>query len=378
MSGTRCGLTLGEASSRNSLGFPKTGNLVYEVEKPIGQINARLGDPYVISETIAPNTNTFNIDKPCVPSGLSYTNFATATRDEELIRTLYRDIHKIDIPEDTYILTSCGSTHLGAALIYAVQKKLDKGIVLTAPRSVTYGIYRKVSESMLRDTSWVDEEKTADLCVVVSPNNPDGYVFTESDFLNLKDGGNPDMQILSDLIYDSPLFTSTSTVNPWIWNYFKDDSYGMREKTFILSSFSKLGIAGVRYGFALVNDKEIADNMGEYIFNTVVVPPTAGAQLAYNNYNRYWKNIEWFQKLYKKLEKRRAQFGAVAPRNGITVLNFSNYAPYIYTDKSQEWWVENFNVKTRVGTDFNDTIEHSRISLMLLDREWDELIKRLL
>jgi len=212
---------------------------------------------------------------------------------------------------------------------------------------------------------------------MVSPNNPDGYVFTESDFLNLKDGGNADMQILSDLIYDSPLFTSTSTVNPWIWNYFRDDSYGMREKTFILSSFSKLGIPGVRYGFALVNDKEIADNMSEYIFNTVVVPPTAGAQLAYNNYNRYWKNIEWFQKLYKKLEKRRAQFDAVAPRNGITVLKFSNYAPYIYTDKSQEWWIENFNVKTRVGTDFNDTIEHSRISLMLLDREWNELIKRL-
>lgn len=377
MKRTSCSLTLGNFNAKNSLGFAKTGSLVYEVEQPIGQINARLGDPYMISETIAPNTNTFNIDKPCVPSGLSYTSFETAKRDENLIRTLYRDIHNIEIPKDTFIITSCGSTHLGAALIYAVQRKLDKSIVLTAPRSVTYGIYRNVSESMLRDTSWVDEEKTADLCVVVSPNNPDGYVFTESDFLNLRDGGNPDMHILADLIYDTPLFTSQSTVNPWLWDYFSDDSFGMREKTFILSSFSKLGIAGARYGFVLVNDKDIADSINEYIFNTVVVGPTAGAQLAFNNYNIYWRDIDWHIRLYKKMEKRRQQFNAVAPKRGITVLNLSNYAPYIYTDKSQEWWVDNYNVKTRVGTDFNDTIEHSRISLMLLDREWDELIRRL-
>ena len=48
----------------------------------------------------------------------------------------------------------------------------------------------------------------------------------------------------------------------------------------------------------------------------------------------------------------------------------------MYTDKSVEWWVSNFNVETRKGSDFNDTDNHSRFNLMLTEECWEEFMRR--
>jgi hypothetical protein len=49
--------------------------------------------------------------------------------------------------------------------------------------------------------------------------------------------------------------------------------------------------------------------------------------------------------------------------------------PLIYTNKSSEWWIENFNIQTRDGHDFDDDNKNSRINLLLRDSEWNKFMK---
>ena len=55
-------------------------------------------------------------------------------------------------------------------------------------------------------------------------------------------------------------------------------------------------------------------------------------------------------------------------------LNITNYVPYIYNNKSKEWWKNNFNVNVRPGSDFEDVNNNSRFNLMLTSKDWISFI----
>jgi aspartate/methionine/tyrosine aminotransferase len=338
-------------------------------------IQATIGDPYMISETLAPNPNCFNADKPNTPSGLSYMSDNTTQRDILLIRELYRTVYGITIPSTAIILTGCGSTLLAGAYIYAVQRKLGKNIIVSSTRQTTYGGYKAICNSVLKNTQWNDRFNNSDIYALVSPNNPDGYIISENDFTSFNQ--NPNAYVLADCIYDAKHITNQPILNRWVWNYLSDPSYGMQNRTAIISSFSKLGIAGFRYGYIILNDSVIAQYMNDYIYNTVLMAPTAGAQAAYNNYHLFWKNPKWHYDIYSKLQSRYQQFVTAAGNHGVTVLNNTPLLPFIYTNKSASWWLTNFNIATKPGSVFNDTDDNSRLNLMLYDHQWDALIKRL-
>jgi histidinol-phosphate/aromatic aminotransferase/cobyric acid decarboxylase-like protein len=338
-------------------------------------IDATLGEPYMICESIAPNSNCFSSDKPDAPSGLNYLSTFTNQRNINVIKDLYKNLYGITIPSTATIITGCGgSTLLYGAYFYAVQRKLGKDIIVSSPRKVTYGGPKNIS-NILKNTQWIDQYNQADVYAIVSPNNPDGYIYNDSDFTNFNK--NPNAYLLIDSIYDARHFTNQTTLNSWCWNYLSDSSNSMFNKIAILSSFSKLGIAGLRYGYIIVNDAEIVQDINNYIWCTTLVPPSSGAQCAYNNYISYWNKLQWNHNIYTKFQTRFQQFKNVIKKHGIILFNVTSYAPYLYTDKSPAWWLTNFNIKTRSGTEFSDTAEHSRISLMVYDHQWDAIIKRL-
>lgn len=338
-------------------------------------IDASIGEPYMLCEIITPSSNCFSSDKPDAPSGLNYLSTYTNQRDVNVIKDLYRNIYGITIPSTATIITGCGgSTLLSGAYFYAVQRKLGKNITVSSPRKVTYGGHKNIS-NILKNTQWIDQYNQADVYAVISPNNPDGYIFNESDFTNFNT--NPNAYLLVDSIYDAKHFTNQTTLNTWCWNYLSEPSNSMFNKIAFLSSFSKLGIAGSRYGYIIVNDAEIAQYIKDYIRCTTLVPPTTGAQCAYNNYISHWNKPQWHHDIYTKFQTRYQQFKNVINKYGINLFNVTTYAPYLYTDKSPAWWLANFNIKTTSGTEFSDTDEHSRISLMVYDYQWDAIIKRL-
>ena len=347
-------------------------------------INARLGDPYIIGKTIAPNSLCSDIDIPNAPSGLSYTNYNTAQRDIDVIKYLYKQNYNITLPSDIKIVFGCGSTSLAPAYVYALGKKLNKTLSVSSSIDRTYGIYKNVASFIVPNTTWSDLDKDADLCINVSPNNPDGKIIELQDYLSYLNQLTVDNSkyLLVDSIYDSPQFTGQfASVNSWVWDYFlgnNSDGIDMTSNIAIISSFSKLGISGFRYGYLLTRDLDIYTYMNEYIFNTIVLAPTAGAQAAFNNMYTNWNTQSWYISIYNKLYSRYTQFSTLAQQKGITILNQSHKAPYIYTDKTVEWWLINYNVTARLGTDFKNTdSNNSRLSLMILDSDWNELIRRL-
>ena len=57
-------------------------------------------------------------------------------------------------------------------------------------------------------------------------------------------------------------------------------------------------------------------------------------------------------------------------------VNNTFIVPFIYTDKSVDWWMQHFNVETRKGSDFNDSDANSRFNLMISENYWQEFIRR--
>jgi aspartate/methionine/tyrosine aminotransferase len=138
-----------------------------------------------------------------------------------------------------------------AALYYALGKKLQKPITITTNTSVYYNLHEKISK-LLKNIDWTNDIN-ADLSVIVSPSNPLGIITDPKEIKN--------KYMLYDVVYDKPIFTGKfETVNKELYKEFE------RNKCiFITTSFSKLGIPGVRCGFLFTRDKEIAKYCKEYV-----------------------------------------------------------------------------------------------------------------
>jgi aspartate/methionine/tyrosine aminotransferase len=135
-------------------------------------------------------------------------------------------------------------------------------------------------------------------------------------------------------------------------------------------------VPGARFGFLLTRDEEIAKYCEEYVNYNSVRYPTAGATISRVAYYRFFNKPGWKQDIYTTIIKRREFFYDNAGKHGINIYSNNQLIPYVYTDKSVEWWLQKFNVETRKGSDFNDTNDHSRFNLMISNEFWEEFERR--
>jgi histidinol-phosphate/aromatic aminotransferase/cobyric acid decarboxylase-like protein len=326
-------------------------------------IVSNVGEPYFIEDSIAPVTISLTGDLPNENGGLSYLKLYTDKLNEEMIHHYYKQEYDIVLPNDTIIVFGAGTTMMVGALYYALQKKLGRPITARTNTDVFYLLHEKITFP-LRNISWVDKNSSADLSVIVSPGNPNGLITSPKTIR--------DKYMLYDIVYDKPLFSGKyNSINQDLYKEFK-----VNENIFITSSFSKLGIPGARFGFLITRNNEIANYCREFVDINSVRYPTAGATIARLCYYKYFKNKSWQMKNYNILEERKKQIKKYMKLLGINILNDMKYIPYAYTDRSNNWWMENFKIDTRKGSDFNDNDKNSRINLMIRHDEWDEIIRR--
>jgi aspartate/methionine/tyrosine aminotransferase len=270
-----------------------------------------------------------------------------------------------NLPSDTFVLFGVGSTQLFAAYYFAVQRYLNKKIIVSSfVPEIYYTLHRDITFT-LPNMDWEDNLNNPDILVYVSPNNPNGLI---ANINNLKSG----KYNVFDVVYDVPLFTGKfETINKELYEKFDvDNSYT------IISSFSKLGLSGARCGFLLTRDINLIEGIRFYIENNSLVPPSLGITLTRNVFNTYYLNKDWYDMNYNKLKNRIGEFIELSEGKHIKILNITFNVPFIYNDKSAEWWLNNYNVIVRSGIDFADTPEHSRFNLMISDNEWNNFIKR--
>jgi len=325
-------------------------------------INSTLGDPTLMTCSISPFTVSLTEDDYDKNGGLSYTSVHTDALNRQLIHDYYKDSYDIELPTDTKIVFGGGAIMMCAALFYAVQKKERRNITVSTNYDIFYQMHKKLTY-IAKNVSWTEGDDS-DLSLVASPHNPLGMVI-DPDTL-------PQKYRLYDVVYDKYVFTGKHhTVNDKLYKEFRTN-----KNIFITSSFGKLGLPGARFGFLLTRDEQIADLCEEYVGIISIHYATSGATIARTAYYRHFRDREWQETIYNTILRRRDIFMTHVKRHKIGVLNKTIYVPYVYTDKSNEWWLTNFNVATRKGSDFNDTDDNSRFNLMISPIYWDEFVRR--
>jgi len=342
--------------------FNILNKVIASKERNNGTIIANIAEPYFIEERLSPFTISLTADNPEQNGGLSYLKNNTDELNKKMVHDYFKSEHDIILPKDTKIIFGSGTSMTVIALYYALQKKLKKHIKVKTNTDIFYILHEKLAK-LLKNVDWT-YSSNADLAVVVSPSNPLGII------TNPKDISQPYM--LYDIVYDRQTFTGKNhTVNKDMYEEFERN-----KNIFITTSFSKLGIPGVRCGFLITRDAEIAEYCTEYVNITTVRYPTASIAIGRLAFYKYYNNRSWHLDNFNKLEKRRNEFINASKKHNIKILNKTFLVPFIYTDKNVDWWMKNFNVETRKGTDFNDTDENSRFNLMITNANWLEFIKR--
>lgn len=327
------------------------------------RIISQIGEPYFITDTITPFNIKLTGDKPDENGGLSYIKKYTNALNVKLIHDMYKNDFNMELPKDTHIIFGAGTTMMISALYYALQKKLDRTLLVNTDLDIFYILHRKLTYPA-KKIEWVNSNEPSDLAVLVSPSNPLGLITKPSELKQKYQ--------LYDVVYDKFIFTGkNNTVNEELYEEFRRN-----KNIYITTSFSKLGLAGVRFGFLLTRDYEIAKYAKEYVDITSVRYPTAGATISRIGYYKWFHNKGWKKMIYDTIIERRAFFYEHANKHNIQILSKNNLVPYVYTDKSVQWWLKKFNVETRRGSDFNDTDDNSRFNLMISNEYWNEFVRR--
>jgi len=329
-------------------------------------IISNIAEPYFIEERISPLHVSLTGDNPGQNGGLSYLENNTDKLNNKMVHDYYKSEYNIVLPKDTNIIFGSGTSMMVIALYYALEKKLKQQIQITTNTNIFYLLHEKLAK-LLKNVEWVypsDFAINTDLAVIVSPSNPLGIVTNPKDVSQ--------SYMLYDVVYDKPSFTGKhKTINEELYKEFEKN-----KNIFITTSFSKLGMPGVRCGFLITRDKEIAEYCKEYVNITSVRYPTSSITIGRIAFYKYYNNISWHLENFHILEKRRNEFIKASKKYNIQILNKTFLVPFIYTDKSVDWWIQNFNVETRKGSDFNDSDNNSRFNLMITQDNWNEFIRR--
>ena len=341
-------------------------------------IDTNIGNPTVMYENLISLFNNFGYDTKDIFTGeidmdsLKYQKRYTQKYDD-LIRFYYKNILKRPLTQTDYLIISQGSLGSYYSVIWAMNKLLnkneyDKLKIFQLNKPPTYDIYSHVTQLFSETEFKIDYKKyeninynadNCDISVMISPNNPTGEIINERKGM---------FQII-DSVYDIPPFTNTYT--PLNTKYSDNEIY--------IESFSKLGVASYRLGWAVINDSMIASKAWEYnkLHNLGMITPSFYASK--NLVNIFAKNENSFD-IYSKisfnvLKQRRKELTNLLSKHNLYNENFTKtiYSPYIMVPMKREKFIS-MGIDTRDGKDFFYP-NYSRINLMMGTEDYKKMIK---
>ena len=329
-------------------------------------IFANTKEPFILGSRVEPFIIGFTLYKKTKGNvgGLSYASENIESELTPKVRLLYKEIYNVTLPDDAHIVFGIGSVQLMTAYFYAAQKIRNKPTTVSFySKSIPRFAFYKGIVEITKNCKFVESE--GDVNCVISPMNPSGELFKYDSKLNKG-------FVLFDLFYDNPMYTGKfSTVSEDVYKIFNEN-----KDSVVCNSFSAFGMAGTRCGFFILRNPDIVNEMRNYLyFNTI--SNSSNFSIGNNAITEYFLKKTFYTGPHNRLRNRLTQFLEVAKKLNIPVLNKTFFIPFVYTGKSANWWKENVNVKTAPGSEFDDTNDNSRLSLMIPQIEWDVLIDRL-
>ncbi|XP_017973799.1 PREDICTED: tryptophan aminotransferase-related protein 2 isoform X2 [Theobroma cacao] len=300
-------------------------------------------------------------------------------------------LHKVvgnAVTENRHIVVGTGSTQLFQAALYALSPNTEAepiSVVSAAPYYSSYPVITDCLRSGLY--KWAGDARSFSkngpyIELVTSPNNPDGFV--RHSIVNRSEG-----ILIHDLAYYWPQYTPISSPA----NY-----------DLMLFTVSKsTGHAGMRIGWALVKDEDVAKRMTKYIeLNTIGVSKDSQLRAATvlkvisDSCERSDEEGDsFFEFSYHLMAKRWKQLREAVHQSGLFSVpdfppQFCNFLNRVFEPQPAFAWVkcegeiedcESFlrgkKILTRGGKHFGVSPKYVRISMLDRDNNYDTFVERM-
>lgn len=335
------------------------------------KINFSFGEPYLPTEII----NKINISlsvKNKNLGGLSYTDYPIIKNNNtNLIKDIYKKILKVNLDwNKNNVLIGLGTTQLFNAYCYSINKIEKKSIDLYNNNTISYNLYKKICNNTnflnyCNSLNKIDSNNVK-INFSISPNMPNSKIFNEQI--------NNNEYYLFDVCLDYPCYTETmNSCNMYIY-----DKLNCNKNITIISSFSKIGIPGVHFGYLITQNNDIIKYTKEYIDINILAYPPALSIITQKIYNKYLSKITFYKKIKKIIIYRKKKIIPFLNNIEVKILNENNNNdsfPFIYTNKSQQWWNINYNIITKQGQCFENSNENSRFDLLMSYKNFEYLLK---
>ena len=288
---------------------------------------------------------------------LSY-NILDNNNFDDLLRLFLKHNNRA-IP-DNVILRACnaGSSFAIIAFYYSIWQIKQRQITVSSAIEPPYYVLHKEIALSTGFCTWIDDGSYTDVVVCVSPNNPNGIITKISP-------ENKGEYILLDAIYDYYNFTGDkNSVNDWIvWN----------DKFCQITSISKMGMAGSRIAGIMSSNPVIIGYAQNYFSNVALGTNTFCIETLKCIIGKIRLESRFTKQVYKILQKRLKIIKKVIPHD---LIFSNNNVPFLFVKIGFEFF-NNINVKIREGSQFEVSDEYSRIELMIDNKDFKALIKRL-
>jgi len=282
-------------------------------------------------------------------------------RNEAALRQLLSQIGR-PLPSTALIVLSAGgSTQLIGAFYWAVSQLAGREVQVQSRTTPPYYALHQTIAGLVQGVKWVDATiplTQVDVQVIVSPNNPTGELNSPSPDLS------PASFVLLDKVYDSPQFVGPVTVNPWESAY-----YASTDRFCSIGSVSKLGLAGLRVGYAATRHPELARLMLEYVQASTL--GTSSWSMAGLESSLSVINKAKIGQMYDLLKRRHAEIRAILPPS--LTLSPSTAVPFILVNITQTAFAT-AGLIVNSGTAYRTSPEYSRIQLMVAEADWKPML----
>lgn len=329
-----------------------------------------------------------------IPGWQFMSYFSDATRlcwflEPEFAEQIVR-LHNVvgnAVTENRHIVVGTGSTQLFQAALYALSPCAEAepiSVVSAAPYYSSYPLITDCLKSRLY--KWAGDARSFSkngpyIELVTSPNNPDG--FARRSVVNGSEG-----ILIHDLAYYWPQYTPISSPA----NY-----------DLMLFTVSKsTGHAGMRIGWALVKDEDVARKMTKYIeINTIGVSKDSQVRAAKvlkvisDNSEGPNEGDSFFEFSYRVMAKRWKQLREAVQQSGL--FSVSDFPPQlcmflnrVFEPQPAFAWIkcegdiedcESFlrgkKILTRGGKHFGVNPKYVRISMLDRDKNYETFVRRL-
>lgn len=359
-------------------------------------IDSRIGNPKFQIEILQDFFSRYGVKdfmKSEVPLEYLEYQFDDYRKYDDIIRNYYKNVLNHPIPQDKSIIIGQGTNGSVSSVLWAISKLMKKtsfdplkiyqinkpptynvfyNSANTVPNTVfkinglnlpnDYDDYYFTSHSIMYTgknlSSGIDyNEETCDISVAISPNNPTGELIYDR---------YGHFQII-DSVYDIPLFTNE--------NQFLNKEITGRE--IFAESFSKIGFASYRFGWAITSDPMISSWANKYSrqnHNGLITPSYFSTEQIINTFIQT-RSFNDFAKInYETFTKRKNIIYNLMLKNNVFIPEYNRkYSPYAFVPISKSKF-ESIGIDTRTGEDFFMSNKYSRFNLMMKTNDFNKMI----